>query len=493
MEFQRRIDLIEKLQGLEQKYQVELWELNHVKIWPLIKKLIFFNSFNNDNSSKKVNSIKVNKSKLFVNINKTFGLILKIGFSYIKRLTTRIPHTDIVFSGASNYRINYKDNSLNRYFDPILDSLSKDNLLSGILTDYNSFPKSAIYKKFRVINLTIFYHSFLKFRNLKSEWDYLVKSNSEFDNFLIDIESLEIIKASRLREQLTSSLNKILNWKSLFKWVLRKSKARLAFGLCYYNTQMYGMNLAANELGIQSIDMQHGGQGPLHVAYNINKHPLKGYDLLPAVFWVWDEFSANQLTKYFNNSNYKIIRGGNPSMSLYNDDLSLVDNQNDKPNILITLQPLDEFLPEYIYRVIRNTLERYNWWIRLHPRMKDYQIKKLNQKLEYFNIYEEVKITEVSSFPLAKVLDKSDLHISKFSGTIIEAALVNVRSIIIDPVGIQSYTELINSGLAFGFSDDHNESFEKLIEDKLKSNAILKKEVLVDYKNTLYNIMKFKV
>jgi hypothetical protein len=487
MDYQNRKELVEKLQVLEKKYDVHLWEIHSIQIWPLLKKIIFFDLFHQNNSTARKN--KTEPKTLFLKIKKLNSQIIKILSSYFRIFTVKIPKVEIVFSGITSHRINYRGYLVNRYFDPILDYLQKTDHINNILTEYSSLPKQEIYKKERVIDLTVFYHAFARKRNVKQQWDSLIAENKGFRDFLDDLRKHHITKVDSLKNKVTASINKILNWKLLFKWFLKQSTAKATFGLCYYNVQMYGMNLAARELGIPSVDMQHGGQGALHIAYNIGKHPPKAYNLLPSVFWVWDEFSEKQLRLNLDDDNYDIIMGGNPSLEFYNNEEITIEFDPNKPVILITVQPLAEILPEYIYLAIKETSSKYNWWIRLHPRMNAAQKKQLEYELQYYNIAKIVRITEVTNLPLASVLAKTDLHISKFSGTITESAIMNVKSIIMDPIGIESYSELIESDLAFSYIGKDSVSFSKLIEKTLKYHKNPRKLGSTDYGRILGKII----
>ncbi len=51
MDYQNRKELVEKLQVLEKKYDVHLWEIHSIQIWPLLKKIIFFDLFHQNNST----------------------------------------------------------------------------------------------------------------------------------------------------------------------------------------------------------------------------------------------------------------------------------------------------------------------------------------------------------------------------------------------------------------------------------------------------------
>lgn len=477
MDYQSRKTLIDQLQALELKYDVHLWKIEGVHIWPILKKTIFFYHF------KKSNPAKIEKSSKKHSIKGTIQSMLNKYRAFFNVYFSNVPKSDVVFSGAPSHRINYNGEFINRYFDPMMDELD----VSKVLAEYKRLPSRKIYKQDRVIDLSLFLPGFAKKINFDKSWGLLMESEG-FSNFLEDLKAQQLIDLGLLKKKVLANLNLVLNWHALFKWFLTKSKAKAAFGLCYYNSQMYGMNLAARELKIPCVDMQHGTQGLFHVAYNIQKHPENGYNILPRHFWVWDELSKKDLE--MNYTSYRTIMGGNPSLSYFSNKKFDFEYDNRKPNILITVQPLDEILPSYIYESIRKAHLEYNWWIRLHPRMNQNEINILNHKLKEFEIQDIVKISEVTDLPLAQVLANTDLHISKFSGTIAEATLMNVKTIIIDQIGVDSFQELINQNLAAAHISSKKESFLSLISQLSVSDKKSIDLTFSDYKSLFNEIIK---
>jgi hypothetical protein len=404
--------------------------------------------------------------------------VLKKIIAYLKVNFSPVSKSDILFSGAPSHRISYKGDFINRYFDPIIDSIGIDYSIA----EYQKMPNRKIYKKKRVNDLTAIIPAFSKRRQLNASWNKMEESGN-FREFLMALEINKLISIPTLKYKMIKNLNSILNWKMLFKWYLQKSGARAAFELCYYVNPMYGLNLAARELKISSVDMQHGTQGPLHTSYNIQKHPKGGYNVLPTSFWVWDELSLVHLKE--NYSQYKVINGGNPSIPYFSKDTIKIKYDKNKPTILITVQPLAEILPAHVYQSIRETSDKYNWWIRLHPRMNKAEVRKLKSKLADFEIEQVITLGEVSELPLPQVLANTDLHVSKFSGAISEAAIMNVNTVIIDQLGVDSYQDLIKQKLAFSCTSTEKESFLTLVGQLTSSEiarANLKQE---DYKKCI--------
>ena len=244
-------------------------------------------------------------------------------------------------------------------------------------------------------------------------------------------------------------------------------------GVCYDSGAIFGMNLAAKKLGVVSIDMQHGGQGDFHFAYHFNKTPAEGYNILPDKFWVWDNLSFEHIDKWTENKNHFPVLGGNPWIEFLRDDF---EGQNiyheNKPMILFTLQPLNPIIDDYFLEVISLTCQKYNWWLRLHPRMTKDEVTCLNLKLVEFKIKGFVNIEDASNEPLPLLLKECNLHVSKYSGSIAEAALMQIPSLVTDEIGVKSFEDLIESKKAVACLTENPAEIIDLIEIILNNSEI---------------------
>src|SRR5690606_29245206 len=59
---------------------------------------------------------------------------------------------------------------------------------------------------------------------------------------------------------LEGKLHLVYIYSLLFSILLRLTRAKEIYILCYYNIQMFGLVHAANKLGILTYDVQHGSQ-----------------------------------------------------------------------------------------------------------------------------------------------------------------------------------------------------------------------------------------
>src|SRR5690606_468580 len=119
-----------------------------------------------------------------------------------------------------------------------------------------------------------------------------------------------------------------------------------------------------------------------------------------------------------------------------------------KKIILVTLQNtmvplLDDFLVEAIKKTDGT---HFVWWLRHHPGMNQKEKNELAEIIHANKLNGKVNIEEASSVPLPIALFKSTIHLSKYSGSILEAALLNKPNIIFDELGKEAYSILIEEG-----------------------------------------------
>jgi hypothetical protein len=468
MKFDERKYVIECLHNLESNYPVDTWKINEMHIWPLLKKIIFYQVY-----------LKVGKviEKEPTSCSRFQKLLLKfrkylMAFSALRKL--RLSKVDFIFSGASPYRVSLKNKSFNRYFDPIMDYLEKQKKNSYIF-EYDCHTGLSLYKKQRVIQLP----HLLPFFSGKGNYLDDIQSFKKLEGFsdlFGELKKLLDLEENVVKYSLVKQIKAVNTWANLYEFILKKTQPKYVLGLCYYSNAQYGLNLAASKLGITSIDMQHGSQGPLHFAYYFTKIPEAGFNILPRVFWMWDEPSYRNILRWTNIKSHYPVLGGNPWIEMIKKDYRKDKIYNgSKPMILFTLQPLDPIIDDYFLEVMSLTSNKYNWWLRLHPRMSQQEISILENKLKEISLYGVVNLQEASTGPLPVLLQECDLHVSRYSGSISEAALVNRFSLIIDEIGKSSFEELIENKLAFScLSRDSNELI-KIIEMLISQNRMTSK------------------
>lgn len=224
------------------------------------------------------------------------------------------------------------------------------------------------------------------------------------------------------------------------KPIMQKVDPKYVFGSNYYGLEL-AMNLAAHELGITSVDVQHGVQGESHFAYAAwNNIPNGGYEVMPDLFMTWDEHAAsviNSWAKHTTKHSAKV--GGNmtilSSLSLGSD--YELNSYSDNSNILITLQPGRNTLSFY-KELINKYSKACNWWVRLHPNMLD-RTQEIADFFEQECSDKNVIIEKATSIPLYELLSIIDIHITETSSVILDAKYFGINSIAIHESAISLF------------------------------------------------------
>ena len=247
--------------------------------------------------------------------------------------------------------------------------------------------------------------------------------------------------------------------------LLNRLKVKKIYQAIYYDNFGFALSLAADRLKVLNICMQHGGQSEHNPAFgNWNLIDKNGYKFLPNIFSCWDEKSSLGLRNLVNLSNrHKVQIDGYQWLTTFknikpDDSASSLRNEN-KINILITLQPSFQVENSFIIDFFEKNNKKINLLIRLHPRqvsLKNFEFYK-----NLFNKMEIVDIETISKKPLLESLSIADFHLTAFSSSIFEANFLGIKSILIDNRGKNYFNDYID-GHSISFADN-TKSLEKLI------------------------------
>jgi UDP-N-acetylglucosamine 2-epimerase len=114
----------------------------------------------------------------------------------------------------------------------------------------------------------------------------------------------------------------------------------------------------------------------------------------------------------------------------------------------------------------------YKWVFRLHPR-SNLDLNELNRFLKLNKIESRVIIQDAFNTPLPEVMTKSILHITNYSGCLIEALQLGIPTLLINEVGMEMFKQYIDGNLVFYLNKESNEfvnEFNGLINKLLKNN-----------------------
>lgn len=463
---EKKRKILDFFKSIENKDFLSGWLINGVNIWPIVKASLDFEIL------RRKENRKFPKLKIFI-----LTFLYRIKYRRSKNIPINTKK-DFLFTGYPATRIRRGQVSMNKYFDPMMDYLEKINM-SSLLVEFNANPKDNYYRKDRVF---IGDNSLTK---SKKNVSLDILYNLPFFNETLDniCQEFNLCKYYLIRDILIS-IDLTFIWRDFYSSVLEKIKPKMIFMLCYYSPQNFGLIIAARKLNIPTVDMQHGGQGEFHFAYSFSSK-LASHELLPNYFWVWDKHSSKNLLSWLEKD--RVILGGNPSHSIDNDSFV---KKILKPNDILILYTLQKgiypYVPFFLVDAIKKSPQSYKWWFRFHPRMGDNEKREVYTQIKHMNIFDRINFEDANKFSLSEILLSTKVHISSFSGSIIEAALCNVPlNITFSEIGAASFADLIKNGnLQFKLFKS-NDSLNNLIK---KTNLNYKDDCINDnlkFKNTL--------
>jgi len=442
-----RQTLLAYLAKVEEKFPVDTWTINKIHLWPLIKIDLFFRvvALERRELAKKSSSKKSPLQLLGIVFRAFPSLVNYLWF----RASSNKDKIQYFFSDSGSHRVWFEKTYINRYFYPLEEQIKEIKNNASFLTindDSHGYEKYPGDEHILFIQKYIIGAKILRF--LKGNNNHF--DCSGFEEFRMGIQqefpALKIRKT--YKEELNNRVFNILALSDVVDVLIERHQPKVIFELCYYNTLRFAINYSAYRKKIPTIEIQHGGMGKGHVAYSgWGKVPQKGYNLLPQTFWAWDRNSEQTASEWSkNNLFHRTILGGNPWLVFALKHSRQYQFPYDKKIILLTLQT--DLVREYIYEAIKDSPEAYEWWVRTHPRFPQIGMV-FKEELEKRGIYHRVVLDRANNYPLPVLLNKSGVHISGSSGSILEAALMGVPSLILNQAGEKYYQGLIVSGEAF--------------------------------------------
>ena len=467
----------QKILFIEQSFDVDKWELNGIHVWPYIRIKLYFLLLTNLNDEDKIKcqeQSSIVKGKSFF-ILKKLNLVLGLLFSFFKSefFFFRLKPKKIIFFGSHIHRVKHKDYYFNRFFDSMVDTHNLQDYVYTVehqkVYDVNFNQKNIIPLTQRLKDFTIVQK--LKNRLKEKNLDVYLEGYTIFLEFL----SNEIPNA----QSLSISESDMIRWTNKIKLLdvfytrmfSKVQPEKIIFPGYYAWDNLYAAVLTANKLKIKTIDFQHGPQTNVHMVFSSwTKIPERGYGIMPTEYWTWDENSKINIDKWAKNTSNVITKiVGQPYLEYWKQkNEKLVLGQKE---ILYSLQlmPLTQMLSDTIIALIIDCFEY--WKIRLHPR-NEFNKSDIEKYLDSKGVKRSsYSIHDSRECPLPEVLTTTCLHVTAFSGCLIEAKMMGIPSVIIDSVGKEIYKDYIDNELVFYLDQDEidfKDNFFKL-SGKIKS------------------------
>jgi hypothetical protein len=424
-------------------------------LWPLLTNFIFREFFNEEKAKTEK---KAKKTHAVFSIAK---FLIQIFRSY--KLNSKV-----WFFGAHSHRIKNNGLLINRYFDPLMDEMELEGHKSVLFEYGQEIPSKEIYKSERVFSISALSY-LVNFINKYCSSFFPKDTNGLKESEAIIADYLQKHGGKYVSGNFSKYVYKVYVWRMIFKWLFKISKPQRVSILCYYSTSMYGLCWACNEMDVWCADLQHGVQGDMLVNYSIfSNSPEMGFLLLPRIFWVWDEQSAESLNNWIKNQKrHEIFVGGNPWRQYQFKVQDPIDVKKDKPFLLYSMQVQEPLIENFLLVAIKESYTKYYWWLRAHPRMTAAQVSQIELLLKEHGLEKDVFFEKANYLPLNLLMAHVDLHLSKYSAVVLEASEEGVFSILLDRMGEQIFTNLIQTGIVESLQEYSSGPLLRLIESKI--------------------------
>jgi UDP-N-acetylglucosamine 2-epimerase len=329
-------------------------------------------------------------------------------------------------------------------------------------------PYSATKNKFKTTDQWVCFEQFITFKNI-----FLAFFLSMKKVFGHTLESgLELY----LRTCDSHLYRNIFNFLTA-EYVVDTVKPQSFFLICEYFHFHKAIVYASHFKHIPVFALQHGTIYPTHKGYMFDEED-KGIRLLPDITFVYGEQYYSLLTTKSIYDPHQVVITGSPRYDvLYHadaiysrEDFCKKHNINPEYHIVLWATQLNgqserenRCTIETIFETIQ-ALKDVTLIIKQHPDERDIDTKMLKDHLKKYDIsfYFSSKFSDIY-----EQIFVSDIVISKFSTTIIEAILLNRPSIVLNLGGEQDVIDYVKEHIALGVyrKEDLKPTIEKLLID----------------------------
>ena len=453
-----KAQILSILNQIEAKYPVDAWKINDISVWPILRIRLAERLFKySQNTGHSPSASRLKKKSVFQagqHVIKSL-MMVPVALWKLRRSGTEVNQ---VYLASGIHRTWLPHGWFSRFADPLI---AEDQALGGksILLEFDSplhYPAPRVHEPW-VVAMQGFSPLAYLAGKLYHQLASVSCSLPQYEGFL---EYLSSEGVSSIAEELSISAlayrTLVVELYSRFfrKW-LQRYRPTCVLVVSYYSLEAMALCDAAYRLGIPTVDIQHGIQGPLHTSYaQWNKVPSMGYSLLPQVFWTWNKSSALTIQLWSKAHSYhRTFVGGNPWLTYWQKGLSDTQAQSlltSLPDnmVLYSLQPVSPRFPPWLVEAIRATKEDYQWWVRLHPRQLSEQ-KAIMEELEALGLLDFVNLHEATTLPLFTLLARTRVHITQWSTVIWEAAAFGVPSVAIHPTGKDLFKDQLPENILY--------------------------------------------
>lgn len=468
------------IEELELKCKVDSIKYQTIQLWPLIRIMLFYHGSiesGNSENNRVIISRKSFKSRIGDVIwalnNYTDHVKL---FYALRRKENQISLKDsngndsdksahFLFFYLQSHRRQVIDGQFSNIFlDPLKELIQKKrsviSLELGADLDHFNFPRygrsclvGSVFQKAEIrIARKRVWHNFSSVFGLQKKSE--VEGFNDFKESLPESLQNDLFFDSSI---LVKEAEIVFEYQKVFERLLKRYKTKVAVQACFYHQYGIALNLACAKLNINSVDVQHGVLEPLAYGGYCENGGRK-FKMLPKYFWLWEKDSCELIYKSTGDENRAVL-GGNLWMNrnLKHHDFYLPEAQElitlkskYTKAVLYSLQTAPaSVIPDFIYDAVGKD-KRVLWLFRLHPRSSNQDIDRI-KFLFLSRGFENIDIHFATRLSLPFLLEQIDVHVTRFSAIVFDAATINKPTIFVDSYAFElystAYTTLWNSGI----------------------------------------------
>jgi hypothetical protein len=472
---------------IEQGYSVDQWVYNDIHFWPHIRVQLYYALIHSLKKEGLKAELEPNAKKTSISKLESFKQLWN-SYIHYNRFFKSITSKSLLFMSLDMHKVQHEGAYFNRFFDSMISAneLENDSFTfeikkslvpcyhqSGVeeVTPYLDFH----YKKYKLLRF---------FNRIQNKQAHYLEGLDQLKQFLIEC-GLYKIADQLVEKKIDLWSTKIRVYADFYTQYLIKTQTKKVIAVSYYGfDSMWSCMFAANQLGITSVDFQHGTQTEVHMAYvSWTKVPKNGFSIMPKEYWCWDEESTKEINRWAIPLGTTAKVYGQPWLAYIQNKQRQDASQERELVVLYSLQPFplftleNTFTPEII-KLIKKS--KHKWVIRLHPSnaQESYLIEDYLNKHEVENAKYTIQIPD--NTPLPSVLMHTLLHITNYSGCTIEARELGVKTVLIDAVGLEMFKNYIDKKLVI-YIDKKGTHFynhlEEVIASTQKNKVFKNKEI----------------
>ena len=455
-------DYFDEVVVFTEQYDVNSLKLDGKNIWPHFRNNLWIHMnfvAIGKNNYKNITSVHIHNShRIQISQDYRVKAIDKYGAKEVEHLNEK-DRADVLFMVALNAseQVHLESGIYHRVCDPFYEAASKIATTKKIELIKSASPAISRNKDF-IHPATLILPPVIEKLGYSEKLEFDKKIFSSMKQFMPSLNTLD-----------TKSLKEIfdydMNMKDFYTEIFKKVKPKVVFFYAFhYNAPMIE---AADELGIITVDIQHGlqvGWNPLYTNYD--EMPPEGYRQIPDFFAVWGEKEYQSILNSFPSEKHRPIYMGNPWLekiktfptTLSKDILDELESDKYDKKILIIMQN-QTYIPQTFIDIIEQTKnDNILWIVRHHPKGERYKAKDfsiINQKI--------ILSDEIDTVLFSELFKYVDITISEGSTLAIEASYFGVTNIVTSAMGADNYKQELKDNVFYYL--ENSADFHEIMKD----------------------------